>query len=151
MPHTWLELDFAPTIGELEKAVPTLSSEVNRFARDLEAEKARKPLRQSASTQSGGLRRLPLRRPIASQVRLPARLDTQIPATILRPRGKVAKRRTSAEPGAELQIAVQHIADAIRARLLGLRKGLQKFQSEFARFAATAHLFSLSISKRRTL
>jgi len=39
----------------------------------------------------------------------------------------------------------------IRARLLGLRKGLQKFQSEFARFAATAHLFSLSISKRRTL
>ena len=152
MSHTWLELDLAPSIAELEQAQPALSSAVDRFARDLEVPDARKPVRRNTSITHGQLPKLARRRPIHSRVRLPVRLHMRTPSTLLQPRGgnAIQKRMTSGA-GAELQMAVEHVAEAIRNRLLILRKGFEKFHTDFGRFATVVHLASLSISGRRTL
>jgi hypothetical protein len=92
--------------------------------------------------------KVPLRKPVLPQLRLPDRLRTGIPSTVLH------RRRTNTNAGlsgvgAELQVGVQHIADSIRSRLLGLRTRLQKFHDELGLIAEVARLSSTSASVGR--
>lgn len=143
MADTILTLNLSNAVNEIARAGPELDSALQSFSKQIR--KQRTLGAQPRSSSGMRLPRLPLWRPVISRLRLPPRLRTGIPATALR------RRNTSGQTkiGAELQAGVQHVADSIRARLLDLRKKLQSFHDDFARFSEVVHLAGLFLPGRR--
>lgn len=146
MPGTFLTLNLSDAVEEIAEAGPELDSALDTFAREIKDE--RNLGRQPRSSTGIRLPKLPLFRPVLHRLRLPPRLRTGIPATVLRRRGTTQSGDIS-RIGAELQAGAQHVADSIRARLLDLRSKLQTFHNDFALFAEAVHLASALLSGRR--
>jgi hypothetical protein len=147
MTSTDSTLNLYGAVNDIRSMGPELESAVQRFARRLR--KIKTLGNQPRSSSGIRLPRLPRGHPVLPQLRLPRRLWTRIPATVLHKRR--APNAGLSGIGAELQAGVQHVADSIRARLLDLRKKLQTFHNDFARFAEIIHLATLFLGERRRL
>jgi hypothetical protein len=142
MADTILTLNLSNAVHEIARAGPELDSALQSFSKQIR--KQRTLGAQPRSSSRVQLPRLPLWRPVLPRLRLPPRLRTGIPATVLRTAGTPRQTRI----GAELQAGVQHVADSIRARLLDLRKKLQGFHDGFAHFTEIVHLAALFLPGR---
>jgi len=148
MASTYSNLDLRDAIDEVAKTGPELESALEKFVRGLRGTQTLG--RQPRSSTGIRLPQLPRWRPVLPQLRLPKRLWTTIPATVLhKRRAKTRHNGGLYRVGAELQVGVQHMADLIRARLLDLRRKLQTFHNDFARFVEALHLAALFLPGRR--
>ena len=146
MANTILSLNLSDAVHELASTGPELESALESFERQLKSERTLgKPPRSSTGIR---LPRLPMWRPVIPRLRLPHRLRTTIPATVLR-RGKSKQNAGLSNIGADLQAGVQRVADSVRARLLDLRKKLQTFHRDFALFSEAVHLAGVFLPARR--
>lgn len=147
MANTILSLNLSDAVHELATTGPELESALEAFERQLKKESSlgKKP-RSSAGIR---LPKLPLWRPVLPRLRLPTRLRTTIPATVLRRSSGNRNTRGLSNIGAGLQAGVQQVADSIRARLLDLRHKLQTFHRDFAVFTEIVHLGGSLLAARR--
>jgi hypothetical protein len=123
-----IELNLREAVEQLSAIKPALSSSIERFAKDLEAENRRNQGQPRTGKRSKRRPGPPGGRVVAYRGGSPQRLKTRIPATVVQ---RLRMLEGGRSPAQALREAVERIPDAIRNRLRALRNGLANVQRRF--------------------